>query len=112
MEAKKRGTSSESLGEMTFQLAPFLPPERLKRKSLFQGKDEIKPRCECLVRNTIGFLERICTISSSRIVFKMYSETLMLVPETSDGFPATIGALSSLGKKKSVSFHTSSLPED
>jgi hypothetical protein len=34
------------------------------------------------------------------------------VPETADGFRATIGALRSLGENKGVSFHTFSLPEN
>jgi hypothetical protein len=42
----------------------------------------------------------------------MRGETLMLVPETADGFRATIGALRSLGEDKGVSFHTFSLSED
>jgi hypothetical protein len=36
----------------------------------------------------------------------------MLVPETADGFRATIGVLRSLGEGEAVSFHTFSLPED
>jgi hypothetical protein len=36
----------------------------------------------------------------------------MLVPETADGFRATIGALPSLDENEGVSFHTFSLPED
>jgi hypothetical protein len=42
----------------------------------------------------------------------MNGETLMLVPETADGFRATIGALRSIGEDKGVSFHTFSLQED
>jgi hypothetical protein len=42
----------------------------------------------------------------------MKGETLMLVPETADGFRATTGALRSLGDDKGVSFHNFSLPED
>jgi hypothetical protein len=42
----------------------------------------------------------------------MRGETLMLVPETADGFRATIGTLWSIGEKKVLSFHTFSLPED
>jgi hypothetical protein len=36
----------------------------------------------------------------------------MLVPETADGFRATIGAMRSLDANEGVSFHTFSLPED
>jgi hypothetical protein len=42
----------------------------------------------------------------------MKGEYLMLVPETADGFQATIDALRSLGERDSVSFHTLSLLED
>jgi hypothetical protein len=41
----------------------------------------------------------------------MKGEYLMMVPETADGFRATISALWSLGKGEGVSFHTFSLPE-
>jgi hypothetical protein len=36
----------------------------------------------------------------------------MLVPQTADGFRATVSALRSLDGSKGVSFHTFSLPED
>jgi hypothetical protein len=42
----------------------------------------------------------------------MKGEILMLVPETDDGFWATIGALRSLDMCEGVSFHTFSFPED
>jgi hypothetical protein len=42
----------------------------------------------------------------------MKGEYLMLVPETADGFRATISALRSLGGDDGVSFHTFSLSED
>jgi hypothetical protein len=42
----------------------------------------------------------------------MKGEILMLVPETADGFRATIVALRSLNVSEGVSFHTFSLPED
>jgi hypothetical protein len=42
----------------------------------------------------------------------MKGEILMLVPETADGFRATIGALRSINESEGVSFHTFSLPED
>jgi hypothetical protein len=42
----------------------------------------------------------------------MIGKVLMLVPEITDGFRASIGALQSLGEGKGVSFHTLSLPED
>jgi hypothetical protein len=49
--------------------------------------------------------------STSKLVAQMKGEYLMLVPETSDGFRATIGALRSLSEGEGVSFHTFSLPE-
>jgi hypothetical protein len=42
----------------------------------------------------------------------MKGEILMLVPETADGFRATIGALRSLDVSEGVSFYTFSLLED
>jgi hypothetical protein len=36
----------------------------------------------------------------------------VIVPETADGFRATVGALRSLDGRKGVSFHTFSFPED
>jgi hypothetical protein len=42
----------------------------------------------------------------------MKGDILMLVPETADGFRATIGVLRSLDANQGVSFHTFSLPED
>jgi hypothetical protein len=58
------------------------------------------------VRKTRKFLEWIRAKSARKIVGQMKGETLMFVPETSDGFRATIGALWSLGEGHSVSFHT------
>jgi len=42
----------------------------------------------------------------------MKGKYLMLVPETTDGFRATVGSLSSIGVGKGVSFHTVCLSED
>jgi hypothetical protein len=39
----------------------------------------------------------------------MKGESLMVVPETADYFPAAVSALRSLDASKGVSFHTSSL---
>jgi hypothetical protein len=64
------------------------------------------------VRNTRKFLEWIRAKSASKLLAQMKREILMLVPETADGFRATIGALRSLGEGKGESFHTFSLPED
>jgi hypothetical protein len=64
------------------------------------------------VKKIRSFLEWVRTKSASKIVAQMNEEYLMLVPETADGFRATIGALRSLGDGEGVSFHTFSLPED
>jgi hypothetical protein len=50
----------------------------------------------CL-RNAPKFQDYNRTNYSSKLVNQMEVELLMLVPETADGFRATIGALSSLG---------------
>jgi hypothetical protein len=39
-------------------------------------------------------------------------EILMLVPENSDGFRATVGTLQSLDVVEGMNFHSSSFPED
>jgi hypothetical protein len=64
------------------------------------------------VSNTRKFLEWIREKTASNLLAQMRGETLMLVPETAEGFRATIGALRSLGEDKAVSLHTFSLPED
>jgi hypothetical protein len=51
-------------------------------------------------------------MSASKLVAEMKGEILMLVPESANGFQASIDALRSLNVIKGVSFHTSSLPED
>jgi hypothetical protein len=42
--------------------------------------------------------------SASKLLAQMKGETLMLVPETADGFRATIGALRFLGEDKGGEF--------
>jgi hypothetical protein len=64
------------------------------------------------VSNTRKFLEWISEKTASKLLAQMRGENLMLVPETAEGFRATIRALRSLGEDKGVSFHTFSLPED
>jgi hypothetical protein len=64
------------------------------------------------VKNTRRFLERIRVKYGSKLVAHMKGEILMLVPETADGFRATIGALRPLDESEVMSFHTFSLPED
>jgi hypothetical protein len=58
------------------------------------------------------FLEFIRAKSASKLMAQMTGEILMLVPEISDCFRATIGALRSHGAGKGVSSYTFSLPED
>jgi hypothetical protein len=64
------------------------------------------------VKNPRSFLEWVRTKSASKLVAQMKGEYLMLVPETADGFRATISVLRSLGEGEGVRFHTFSLPED
>jgi hypothetical protein len=64
------------------------------------------------VKNTLKLLEWIRAKFGSKLVAQMKGEILMLVPDTADGFRATIGALQSLNVSEGVSFHTFSLPED
>jgi hypothetical protein len=64
------------------------------------------------VSKTRNFLECICENTARKLLAQIKGETLMLVPETADGFRATIGALRSLGEDKGVSFQTFSLPEE
>jgi hypothetical protein len=45
------------------------------------------------------------------IVAQLIGEILMLVPETADGYRATIGSLQSLDESEGVSFQTFWLPE-
>jgi hypothetical protein len=64
------------------------------------------------VRNTRKFLNWIREKTARMLLAQMKGETLMLMPENTDGFRATTGALRSLGEDKGVSFHTFPLPED
>jgi hypothetical protein len=64
------------------------------------------------VINTRKLLEWFRAKSGSKHVTQMKGEILMLLPESADGFRATIGALRSLDVSDGVSFHTFSLPED
>jgi hypothetical protein len=64
------------------------------------------------VSNTRKFLEWIREKTASKLLAQLRGETLMLVPETADGFRATLLALRSLGEGKGVSFHTFSLTEE
>jgi hypothetical protein len=64
------------------------------------------------VKKIRSFLEWVRTKSASKLVAQMKGEYLMLVPETADGFRATIGSLRSFGEGEGKSFHTFSLPED
>jgi hypothetical protein len=62
------------------------------------------------VKNPRGFLEWVRTKSASKLVAQMKGEYLMLVPETAEGFWATISALRSREEGEVVCFHTFSLP--
>jgi hypothetical protein len=64
------------------------------------------------VRNTRKFLAWIRENTASKLLAQMRGETLKLVPDTADGFRATIGTLRSFGEDKGVSFQTFSFPED
>jgi hypothetical protein len=64
------------------------------------------------VSNTRKFLEWIREKTARKLLAQMRGETLMLVPETEDGFRAIIGNLRSHGEDKGVSFQTFSLPDD
>jgi hypothetical protein len=64
------------------------------------------------VRNTRKFLKWIREKTASKLLAQMRGETFIRLPETADGFRATIGALWSLAEEKGVSFHTFFLPED
>jgi hypothetical protein len=64
------------------------------------------------MKKTSKFLDWIRARSESKLVAQMKGEILMLVPESANGFRATIGALRSLDVSEGVTFHTSPLPED
>jgi hypothetical protein len=64
------------------------------------------------VKNTRKFLDWIRSKTGSKLVAQMKGDILMLVPETADGFRATIGTLRSFDVSEGVSLHTFSLPED
>jgi hypothetical protein len=72
----------------------------LKKKSLPQEKDEVKPLGEGTRGN-----------SSGRLVAKMNGEYLMLVSKNGDGLWAIICALSCISVGWGVKFHTFPLPE-
>jgi hypothetical protein len=61
---------------------------------------------------TRGFLKWLREFCPSGVTAQVKGEKLMLAPETSDGFRATVTALRSLDGGKGVSFHAFSLPED
>jgi hypothetical protein len=87
----------------TAQVEKVVPPGERRNKT---------PVYVSGVKNPRSFLEWVRTKSASKLVAQMKGEYLMLVPETADGFRATIGAMRSLGEGDGVSFHTFSLPED
>jgi hypothetical protein len=87
----------------TAQVEKVVPPGERRNKT---------PVYVSGVKNPRSFLEWVHTKSASKLVAQMKGEYLMLVPETADGFRATIGALRSLGEDDGMIFHTFSLPED
>jgi hypothetical protein len=87
----------------TAQVDKVVPTGELRNKTPVQVSG---------VKNTRKFLDWIRANSESKLVVQMKGEILMLVPETADGFWATIGALRSLDVSEGVSFHAFSLPED
>jgi hypothetical protein len=52
------------------------------------------------VRNPRKFLECIRAKSASKLLAQMKGEILLLMPETADGFRATIGALRPSGRAR------------
>jgi hypothetical protein len=64
------------------------------------------------VSDVRGFLAWLRAKSKGGLSGQIRGEKLMLVPQTADGFRATVAVLRSLDGSKGVSFHTISLPED
>jgi hypothetical protein len=64
------------------------------------------------VSDVRGFLAWLRAKTNSGLSAQFKGEKLMLVPQTADGFRATVAALRSLDGSKGVSFYTFSLPED
>jgi hypothetical protein len=62
--------------------------------------------------DTRGFLTWLRTQCPSSLSAQLKAEKLMIVPETADGFRATVSVLRFLDGNKGVSFQTFSLPED
>jgi hypothetical protein len=64
------------------------------------------------VTDTRGFLAWLRGSSKSGLSAQLKGARIIIVPQTADGFRATVSALHSLDGNKGVSFHTFSLPED
>jgi uncharacterized membrane protein len=64
------------------------------------------------LRNTRAFLVGIRAKAASKLVAKIKGQTLLLVPETADGFRTIIGALRSVNESEHLSFHTFSLSDN
>jgi len=62
--------------------------------------------------DTRGFLLWLRGLCQSGLSAQIKWEKLMLVPQTTEGFRATVSALRSLDWSKGVIFHNFSLPED
>jgi hypothetical protein len=71
------------------QVEGRVPPEERRNKT---------PVYVSGVSNTRKFLEWIREKTASKLLAQIRGETLMLLPETADGFRATIGALRFLGE--------------
>jgi hypothetical protein len=97
------GGTPTSTTSSSAQVEKVVPPGERRNKT---------PVYNSGVKNTRSFLEWVRTKSATKLVAQIKGEYLMLVPETTDGFRATIGALRSLGEGEGVSFHTFSLPQD
>jgi hypothetical protein len=81
------------------------------RASLVERRNKIQVFVSGM-RNTRKFLEWFRPKSASKLVAQMKEGILMFVPETADGFRATIGVLRSLGEAEGVSFQSFALQED
>jgi hypothetical protein len=64
------------------------------------------------VSDTRGFSAWLRATCRSSFTAQIKAERLVLVPETADGFRATVTALRSLDDSRGVSFHTFSQPKD
>jgi hypothetical protein len=90
------GGTPTSTTPSSAQAEKVVPPGEWRNKTPVYVSGEKNPR---------SFLEWVRTKSASKLVVQMKGEYLMLVPETADGFRATISALRSLGEGEGVFSH-------